>query len=88
MHYVPFLRMRCSTETEILGVDDAEMGEFAYDYVGLEADLGHRVMVEPHQPDVVSVHRTTTVVRDSHHRSSLGEDPHHSSEHKYPVLDM
>lgn len=39
MHYIPFLRLRCDEETEIIGVDDAEMGEFAYDYVGLEAEL-------------------------------------------------
>jgi Amt family ammonium transporter len=41
MHFVPFCRMRCDETTEILGVDDAEMGEFAYDYVGIEAELGH-----------------------------------------------
>ncbi|EAU82151.2 ammonium transporter [Coprinopsis cinerea okayama7 len=40
MHYIPGLRLRCSEETEILGIDDAEMGEFAYDYVGLEQELG------------------------------------------------
>ncbi|KZT22718.1 ammonium transporter [Neolentinus lepideus HHB14362 ss-1] len=42
MHFFPFgiLRLRCNEETEILGVDDAEMGEFAYDYVGLEAEIG------------------------------------------------
>jgi len=39
MHYIPFLRLRCDEETEIIGVDDAEMGEFAYDYVGIEAEL-------------------------------------------------
>jgi Amt family ammonium transporter len=42
MHFVPGLRLRCDAETEVLGVDDAEMGEFAYDYVGIEAELGHR----------------------------------------------
>ena len=42
MHCVPFLRLRCSEETEIIGVDDGEMGEFAYDYVGLEIELGPR----------------------------------------------
>ncbi|KAG8216639.1 ammonium transporter AmtB-like domain-containing protein [Butyriboletus roseoflavus] len=42
MHYIPFLRLRCDGETEIIGVDDAEMGEFAYDYVGIEAELPHR----------------------------------------------
>ncbi|KAG9311495.1 ammonium transporter AmtB-like domain-containing protein [Chiua virens] len=39
MHFIPFLRLRCDEETEIIGVDDAEMGEFAYDYVGIEAEL-------------------------------------------------
>ncbi|KAG2033882.1 ammonium transporter AmtB-like domain-containing protein [Suillus americanus] len=39
MHYIPGLRLRCDEETEILGVDDAEMGEFAYDYVGVETEL-------------------------------------------------
>ncbi|KAG6815036.1 hypothetical protein H0H87_005700 [Tephrocybe sp. NHM501043] len=41
MHFIPGLSLRSNEETEILGVDDAEMGEFAYDYVGLEQELGH-----------------------------------------------
>ena len=45
MHFIPFLRVRCSPETEIIGVDDAEMGEFAYDYVGIENEIGHN----PHE---------------------------------------
>jgi len=40
MHFIPGLRMRASEEAEIVGIDDAEMGEFAYDYVGIDADLG------------------------------------------------
>jgi len=32
-------RLHCDKETEILGIDDAEMGEFAYDYVGIESKL-------------------------------------------------
>ena len=40
MHFIPGLCLRCDEETEILGVDDAEMGEFAYDYVGLDAEIG------------------------------------------------
>ncbi|KAG2098922.1 ammonium transporter AmtB-like domain-containing protein [Suillus discolor] len=39
MHFIPGLRIRCDEETEILGVDDAEMGEFAYDYVALENEV-------------------------------------------------
>ena len=41
MHFIPGLRLRASEEAEILGIDDAEMGEFAYDYVGLEQEIGH-----------------------------------------------
>ncbi len=41
MHFIPGLRLRVSEEVEILGIDDAEIGEFAYDYVGLEQELGH-----------------------------------------------
>jgi ammonium transporter, Amt family len=41
MHYIPYLSLRTSEEAEILGIDDAEMGEFAYDYVGLEQEIGH-----------------------------------------------
>ena len=39
MHFIPGLRLRADEESEILGIDDAEMGEFAYDYVGLEAEI-------------------------------------------------
>jgi len=40
MHFIPGLRLRSSEEAEIVGIDDAEMGEFAYDYVGIDADIG------------------------------------------------
>lgn len=41
MHFFPggYLELRCSEEAEIIGIDDAEMGEYAYDYVGLETEL-------------------------------------------------
>lgn len=41
MHYIPGLSLRASEDAEILGIDDAEMGEFAYDYVGLDQEIGH-----------------------------------------------
>jgi Amt family ammonium transporter len=43
MHFIPGLRLRAPEESEALGIDDAEMGEFAYDYVGLETEIGHPV---------------------------------------------
>jgi len=49
MHFIPGMRFRASEEAEILGIDDAEMGEFAYDYVGLEQEIGHSV--GPQKPE-------------------------------------
>lgn len=43
MHFIPGLRLRASEEAEILGIDDAEMGEFAYDYVSLEQEVNHTI---------------------------------------------
>jgi Amt family ammonium transporter len=40
MHFIPGLSLRCDEEAEIVGIDDYDMGEFAYDYVGVEQDLG------------------------------------------------
>lgn len=39
MHFIPGLRLRVDEETEIVGIDQSDMGEFAYDYVGLELEL-------------------------------------------------
>ena len=40
MHFIPGCRLRIDEESEIIGIDDAEMGEFAYDYVAVDAELG------------------------------------------------
>lgn len=40
MHFIPGLRLRTDEDSEIIGIDDAEMGEFAYDYVAVDAELG------------------------------------------------
>lgn len=32
LHFIPGLRLRASEEAEIIGIDDAYLGEFAYDY--------------------------------------------------------
>lgn len=39
MNLLPGLRLRTSEEAEVLGMDDAEIGEFAYDYVELTRDV-------------------------------------------------
>jgi Amt family ammonium transporter len=40
MHFTPGLRLRASRDAEMIGIDDTEMGEFAYDYVALDPELG------------------------------------------------
>lgn len=39
MNLIPGLSLRASEESEILGIDDAELGEFAYDYVELTREV-------------------------------------------------
>jgi Amt family ammonium transporter len=39
MNLIPGLTLRCSEEAEVLGIDDSEIGEFAYDYVELTRDV-------------------------------------------------
>ncbi|TDZ10295.1 Ammonium transporter 1 [Colletotrichum sidae] len=39
MNMIPGLRLRATEEAEILGIDDAEIGEFAYDYVELTREV-------------------------------------------------
>jgi len=39
MHIIPGLRLRLPEQTEVIGIDECEMGEYAYDYVGVESEL-------------------------------------------------
>ncbi len=39
MHFIPGCRLRRSEEAEVNGLDEHDMGEFSYDYVGLEQDV-------------------------------------------------
>ena len=41
MNLVPGLSLRASEEAEIMGIDEAELGEFAYDFVEKERDYIH-----------------------------------------------
>ena len=41
MNLIPGLSLRASEEAEIKGIDEAELGEFAYDFVEKERDYIH-----------------------------------------------
>ena len=38
INYIPGLKLRASDEAELLGMDDDQLGEFAYDYVEVRRD--------------------------------------------------
>lgn len=46
MNMIPGLTLRATEEAEILGIDDAEIGEFAYDYVELTREVLNDVDAE------------------------------------------
>jgi len=70
MHYIPGLCLRCDEETEIVGVDDAEMGEFAYDYVGIESELLPRS-----EYNTSSGNRVPPQTESTSHESEQEKDP-------------
>jgi len=41
MHWIPGLRLRVSEKVEAVGIDEIDMGEFAYDYVGVDPEFNH-----------------------------------------------
>src|SRR6202000_199944 len=38
VNFIPGLHLRASTEAELMGMDDDQLGEFAYDYVEVRRD--------------------------------------------------
>ncbi len=73
MHFIPGLSMRGSEEAEILGIDDAEMGEFAYDYVGLETEIGHVIPPGGVMPKDMEVEQQKTISSAQESRKSVDE---------------
>lgn len=76
LHFIPGLRLRASEEAEIIGIDDAYLGEFAYDYVGTDPELRlHRI---DSRPQLTSGDVIAEVAPSNGHESSTTEkvDPH------------
>jgi Amt family ammonium transporter len=46
MNLVPGLSLRASEEEEAMGLDDAQLGEFAYDYVELRREFSDVIVGE------------------------------------------
>ncbi|KAK0488364.1 ammonium transporter [Armillaria luteobubalina] len=75
MHFIPGCRLRLgedvSEEAQAVGIDEYDMGEFAYDYVGLEQELAGE--------DKDALLGMTTGGREPHHHVHQ-----HSSHHDSP----
>ncbi|MCJ1394029.1 ammonium transporter Amt1 [Xylographa bjoerkii] len=76
INLIPGCTLRASEESEILGMDETEIGEFAYDYVELTRDV---VQVE-----------AGNVVRDSSSKFSedRGDSPMAPDEKRFPMVQM
>lgn len=62
--FLPVFKLRASEEEEILGIDDVEIGEFAYDYVELTRDVK--------LPDDDDVDEGMSTHSLDHHPSAMG----------------
>lgn len=47
INLIPGLHLRASEQDEVMGMDDAEIGEFAYDYVEVSRDVVHGIEEDP-----------------------------------------
>ncbi|KAJ3883850.1 ammonium transporter [Lentinula edodes] len=66
MHYIPGLKIRVPEGVEIVGIDESDMGEFAYDYVAME-------------PELKGVSYVSSVVRRESDPESLMKERHSSA---------
>jgi len=49
MHMIPGLRLRVPEQTEIIGIDECELGELAYDYVEVQPELKRTYVREAYE---------------------------------------
>lgn len=67
INYIPGLKLRATDEAELLGLDDDQLGEFAYDYVEVRRDylawtpsrtdaMGEDQNIPPHQRHGINEH--------------------------------
>jgi len=62
MNLIPGLSLRATEEEEALGMDDAQLGEFAYDYVELRREPSDVIIGEENDENKGSLETTTPKV--------------------------
>lgn len=80
MHLVPALRLRCSEETEIIGMDDAELGDYAYDYVSVALEITPQRMYGDDANSIGSMRQRRDAnlsIASDHQRDLEAQHPNH-----------
>ena len=89
INFIPGLRLRASDEAELMGLDDDQLGEFAYDYVEVRRDYlawtspkdisGENQEVPRHERHGINEHRdmlTGKPESDGSEHTGIGGDRH------------
>lgn len=66
LSYIPGMHLRATEEEEIMGMDDCEIGEFAYDYVELSRDVVNGIE-EPNSVEMIDVRTMSSETDLTHH---------------------
>jgi Amt family ammonium transporter len=74
MNLIPGLSLRATEEAEILGIDDAEIGEFAYDYVELTREVLNDTSDAESKYSGSHPHNDLNVHEKSHDSANVGRD--------------
>jgi Amt family ammonium transporter len=74
LNFIPGLHLRASDQEEIMGMDETEIGEFAYDYVEVSRDVVNGFEHEPAGAAEASAHRDSPSLDDE-----LAEKPAHAA---------
>ena len=89
VNYIPGLKLRASEEAELLGMDDDQLGEFAYDYVEVRRDYlawtparADGQGVDPDMPQDqrhgITEHASMIKKEGESSSSEAAAEPHHS----------
>lgn len=90
INFIPGLHLRASDEAELMGLDDDQLGEFAYDYVEVRRDYlawttakdvaGEGQDVPPHERHGINEHREILTGKptesDGSEHTGIGGDRH------------
>ncbi|POY75271.1 hypothetical protein BMF94_1641 [Rhodotorula taiwanensis] len=71
INLIPGCKFRSSEEAEIVGIDEAEIGEFTFDYVLLDQDYQPRQRV-PNDPKLAAAARLSTIREEEKSRAGPG----------------